>query len=86
MRGSGADRWVSMPNGAHLSRGRGRASVEAGPSPAPWRSALSLTSTPLPRNWITALTASAPAVPTPAVEILWTATRLPGAANHLIAT
>ena len=34
-----ADRWVSMPNGAHLSRGRGRASVEAGPTPALWRSA-----------------------------------------------
>src|SRR5215208_7855535 len=28
-----------MPNGALWSRGRGRASVEAGPTPAPWRSA-----------------------------------------------
>jgi hypothetical protein len=34
-----ADRWVSMPNGAHGSRGRGRSGVEAGPTPAPWRSA-----------------------------------------------
>src|SRR5688500_20247043 len=36
---AGADRWVSMPNGALGSRGRGRSSVEAGPTPAAWRSA-----------------------------------------------
>ena len=34
-----ADRWVSMPNGARGSFSRGRSSVEAGPTPAPWRSA-----------------------------------------------
>jgi hypothetical protein len=33
----GADRWVSMPNGAHLSRRRGRFRVEVGPTPALWR-------------------------------------------------
>src|SRR5215217_4621049 len=50
---AGADRWVSMPNGAQASRGRGRASVEAGPTPAPWRSAPSfLIHTPTGRQWI----------------------------------
>ena len=34
----GADRWVSMPNGAHRSSGRGQICVEPGPTPAPWRS------------------------------------------------
>jgi hypothetical protein len=34
-----ADRWGSMPNGAQRSFGRGRSSVEAGPTPALWRSA-----------------------------------------------
>ena len=34
-----ADRWVSMPNGAQGSLGRGRSGVEAGPTLAPWRSA-----------------------------------------------
>ena len=33
-----ADRWGSKPNGARLSRGRGRSSVEAGPTLALWRS------------------------------------------------
>ena len=32
----------SMPNGAHSGHGRGRACVEPGPTPAPWRSAPSL--------------------------------------------
>jgi hypothetical protein len=36
---AGADRWVSMPNGAQGSFSWGRSSVEAGPTPAPWRSA-----------------------------------------------
>src|SRR5215208_5607947 len=44
---AGADRWVSMPNGAQGGRGRGRASVEAGPTPAPWRSAPTLKYTDL---------------------------------------
>jgi hypothetical protein len=39
MAGSGADRWVSMPNGAYGSRGRGRSVIEPGPTPALWRSA-----------------------------------------------
>ena len=52
-----------MPNGAHPGRGRGRASVEPGPTPAPWRSAhLTLVdsrrtltgNTPNARHWITA--------------------------------
>src|SRR5688500_837716 len=27
-----------MPNGAQVSRGRGRSKIKAGPTPAPWRS------------------------------------------------
>jgi hypothetical protein len=34
-----ADRWVSMPNDAHESPGRGRFLVQFGPTPALWRSA-----------------------------------------------
>jgi hypothetical protein len=44
----GADRWVSMPNGAQLSRGRGRVFLESGPSPALWRSAAGEGVVPLP--------------------------------------
>jgi hypothetical protein len=49
---AGADRWVSMPNGAQTSRGWGRSSVEAGPTPPPWRFALP-SNTPLTGKWIT---------------------------------
>jgi hypothetical protein len=35
------------PNGAHRSRGRGRISVESGPTPALWRSVPSLRRTPI---------------------------------------
>ena len=49
---AGADRWVSMPNGARGSFSRGRSSVEAGPTPAPWRSAPFLLNTPPARQRI----------------------------------
>ena len=58
-----------MPNGAFASRGRGRASVEPGPTPAPWRSAhltrvdvwpTPTRNTPTSGYWITAALLGSP--------------------------
>jgi hypothetical protein len=46
----GADRWGSMPNGAHQSHGRGRVCYRTGPTSALWRSALTFSSTDQPKT------------------------------------
>jgi hypothetical protein len=61
--GPGADRWVSMPNGAHPSFSRGRSVIEPGPTPALWRSAPS--SPWRPRAATTDYTAAAQSDPSP---------------------